>query len=58
MLAMTPQNIAGCSWISNGPGAMPWIIIAASMIAGTAPEGRPRASIGTSAPDVAELFAD
>ena len=37
---------------------MPWIIIAASMMAGTAPEGRPSASIGTKAPDVAELLAD
>src|SRR5574341_2206415 len=32
--------------------------MAASMTAGMGPEGTPRASIGTNAPEVAELFAD
>jgi len=58
MLAMNPQNSWGCCWMSRGPGAMPWIINAAIMMAGMAPEGSPRASMGTKAPDVAELLAD
>ena len=55
---MKPQNSSGCCWISSGPGATPCTIIAASITAGTGPDGTPSASIGTKAPEVAALFAD
>ena len=58
MDAMNPQNSSGCCLIRNGPGDTPWTIMAASITAGIGPEGTPRASIGTNAPDVAELLAD
>ena len=58
MEAMNPQNSSGCWRISNGPGLTPCTIMAASITAGIGPEGTPRASIGTKAPEVAELLAD
>src|SRR5213593_1075240 len=58
MEAMNPQNSSGCCLIRSGPGETPCTIIAASITAGIGPEGTPRASIGTNAPEVAALFAD
>ena len=58
MDAMKPQKSSGCCLIRSGPGETPCTIIAASMTAGIGPEGTPSASIGTKAPEVAELFAD
>ena len=37
---------------------MPWTIMAAIITAGMGPEGTPNASMGTKAPEVAELLAD
>jgi len=56
--AMNPQKSSGCCLISSGPGDTPCTIIAASITAGIGPEGTPSASMGTKAPDVAELLAD
>ncbi len=58
MLATKPQNSSGCSWISIGPGEMPWIMMAAIITAVTGLVGIPSASIGTNAPVAAALFAD
>src|SRR5947208_10586142 len=58
MDAMKPQKSSGCCLIRSGPGETPCTIMAASITAGIGPEGTPSASIGTNAPEVAELFAD
>jgi hypothetical protein len=53
-----PQNSAGCSVITDGPGWMPWMIIAPIMSAITGFDGMPSVSIGMK--DVCEpaLLAD
>src|SRR5438552_19002172 len=56
--AMKPQKSSGCCLMRSGPGDTPCTIIAASITAGIGPEGTPRASMGTNAPEVAELLAD
>ena len=55
---MKPQKSSGCCLMRSGPGDTPCTIIAASITAGIGPEGTPRASMGTNAPEVAELLAD
>ena len=44
--AMMPQNSLGCSVITCGPGWMPWIIMAPTMIAITGFDGMPSVSSG------------
>ena len=58
MEAMKPQNSSGDCVIRSGPGETPCTIMAASITAGMGPDGTPRASMGTKAPEVAALFAD
>ena len=56
--ATSPQNSSGRSVITCGPGAMPWIIIAPTMIAMTVVEGMPRVSSGMNEVCAPALLAD
>ena len=53
-----PQNSAGCSTITDGPGWMPWMIIAPIISAITGLEGMPRVSIGMNDACAPALLAD
>ena len=54
---ISPQKRLGCWVITNGPGAIPWIIIAPSMSAITALDGMPRVSMGIKEVWAPALFA-
>ena len=55
--AMTPQNRAGCSLTTFGPGVMPWIIMAPIISAIRGCAGMPRVSIGMKEVCAPALFA-
>src|ERR1700693_6111912 len=57
MLAITPQNMSGCSRIRSGPGWTPWMRKAPSRTAMTTLGAMPRVSRGIIAPPVAALLA-
>ena len=57
MLAIMPQKISGCSFISSGPGWTPWITNAPSIRAVTPLMGIPSVSSGIIEPAVAALLA-
>ena len=58
MLAIRPQNSAGRSVITCGPGAMPWIISAPIISAMVGFEGMPSVSIGMNEVCAPALLAD
>ena len=58
METMIPQNSAGCSIITEGPGWMPWMIIAPTMSAITGLDGMPRVSMGMNEVWAPALLAD
>ena len=58
MLAIRPQNSAGCLLMISGPGVMPWIIMAPIISAISAFGGMPRLSIGMKQACAAALLAD
>ena len=58
MLAISPQNSAGCLVMISGPGVMPCTIMAPIMSAISALGGMPRLSIGMKHAWAAALFAD
>ena len=53
-----PQNSAGCSVITEGPGWMPWMIMAPIISAITGFDGMPRVSIGMNDVWAPALLAD
>ena len=55
---MIPQNSAGCSVITDGPGWMPWMIIAPIISAMTGLDGIPSVSIGMKEVCAPALLAD
>ena len=56
--AMTPQNSAGCSVMTDGPGWMPWMIMAPIISAMTGLDGMPSVSIGMNDVCAPALLAD
>src|SRR5512137_2381392 len=58
MEAMMPQKSAGCSVITEGPGWMPWMIMAPTMSAMTGFDGMPRVSMGMKDVWAPALLAD
>ena len=55
---MIPQNSAGCSVITDGPGWIPWITIAPIISAITGFDGIPSVSIGMNDVCAPALLAD
>ncbi len=55
---MRPQNSAGSSMITFGPGVMPWMMNAPTMSAMTGCAGRPSVSSGMNEVWAAALLAD
>ena len=55
---MRPQNSAGCSVMTDGPGWMPWMIIAPIISAMTGFDGMPSVSIGMNEVWAPALLAD
>ncbi len=53
-----PQKRSGCLVMICGPGTMPWIVMAPTMIAMTAFGGMPSVSIGMKEVCAPALFAD
>ena len=53
-----PQNNAGCSVITDGPGWMPWMIMAPIIRAITGLDGIPNVSMGMKEVWAPALFAD
>ena len=53
-----PQNSSGCSVITDGPGGMPWMIIAPIISAITGFDGMPSVSIGMNEVCAPALLAD
>ena len=58
MLAIRPQNSAGWLVITEGPGVMPWIIMAPSIMAMIELDGMPRVSSGMKDDWAPALLAD